>query len=68
MTVVVGAGISGLACARALRSAGLPVRVLDRGRKPGGRMASRRLQGRPVDIGASYFTAGDDDAFAALVA
>jgi predicted NAD/FAD-dependent oxidoreductase len=68
MTIVVGAGISGLACARALADAGLPVRVLDRGRKPGGRMASRTLQGRPVDIGASYFTLGDDAGFGALVA
>jgi len=39
--VVVGAGIAGLACARALTAAGYPVRVLDRGRRPGGRMSSR---------------------------
>ena len=64
--VVVGAGISGLACARALRDAGVAVRVMDRGRVVGGRMASRRLRdtgtpfdGRVVDIGASYFTARD---------
>ncbi len=57
--VVVGAGISGVACARALRLAGLPVRVLERGRVVGGRMASRRLHDRPVDLGASYLTASD---------
>lgn len=64
--VVVGAGLSGVACARELRAAGVPVRVLDRGRKPGGRMASRRLWDRPVDLGASYLTTSDDD-FLAVV-
>jgi predicted NAD/FAD-dependent oxidoreductase len=60
--VVVGAGVAGLACARQLRAAGVPVRVHERGRVTGGRMASRRLDGRPADIGAAYFTA-DDPAF-----
>src|SRR5919199_3224902 len=68
--VVVGGGISGVACARALRAAGVPVRVLDRGRRVGGRMALRRerLAGveHIVDIGASYFTVSDP-AFAAVV-
>lgn len=71
--VVVGAGISGLACARALHDAGIAVRVLDRGRVVGGRMASRTLRdtdtacdGRIVDIGASYLTAREEG-FAALV-
>ena len=59
--VVVGAGISGVACALELRAAGLPVRVIDRGYHPGGRMASRRLAGRPVDLGASYLTVTDPD-------
>src|SRR3954451_11556174 len=67
--VVVGAGIAGTACARALRAAGVPVRVLDRGRRVGGRMALRRerIDGveHVVDIGASYFTVSDP-AFAAL--
>lgn len=58
--VVVGAGLSGLACARALADAGVPVRVLDRGRAVGGRLASRRLAGRPADLGASYFTVTDE--------
>ena len=71
--VVVGGGIAGIACATELNRAGLPVRLLDRGRALGGRMASRTmrdtgtgLDGRPVDIGASYFTAQDPD-FATLV-
>lgn len=63
---VVGAGISGTACTRALRAGGAQVTVLDRGRAVGGRMASRRLAGRPVDTGASYFTA-DDPRFRAVV-
>jgi predicted NAD/FAD-dependent oxidoreductase len=64
--VVVGAGLAGVACALELRAAGLAVRVLDRGHRPGGRMASRRLWDRHVDLGASYLTASDDD-FLALV-
>lgn len=64
--IVVGAGISGVACARTVADAGLPVRLIDRGRRIGGRMASRRFGGRPVDMGASYFTVGDDR-FAAVV-
>ena len=64
--VVVGAGLAGVACARELRAAGVGVRLLDRGHVPGGRMASRRLWERRVDLGASYFTVSDDD-FAAIV-
>lgn len=59
--VVVGAGISGIACARALTAAGVAVRVLERGHVPGGRMASKRFAGRPADIGAAYFTTGDEE-------
>lgn len=57
--LVVGAGLSGIAAARALRAAGLPVTVLDRGKRIGGRMAVRTTEGRPVDTGASYFTVSD---------
>lgn len=63
---VVGAGLSGAACARALASAGVRVEVLDRGRGPGGRMASPHVDGRPVDLGASYLTTRDDG-FVAVV-
>lgn len=64
--VVVGAGIAGLACARELTTAGVRVRVLDRARAVGGRLASRRYDGRYADIGAAYLVA-DDPAFAQLV-
>ncbi|RAO60493.1 hypothetical protein LUPAC06_01116 [Micromonospora saelicesensis] len=64
--VVVGAGIAGVACAVELTRAGVPVQIRERGHVCGGRMASKRFQGRPADIGAAYFTATDPD-FAALV-
>ena len=67
-TVIVGAGIAGMACARALAEAGTPVRLLDRGRRPGGRMASRTLSGRATDLGASYLTAAEGSPFAVVVA
>ena len=57
--IVVGAGLSGVAAARTLRAAGVDVQVLDRGHHVGGRMATRRSDGRVVDTGASYFTVAD---------
>ncbi|WP_460607318.1 NAD(P)/FAD-dependent oxidoreductase [Jatrophihabitans fulvus] len=57
---VVGAGIAGAACAAALREHGLAVDVVERGRAPGGRMASPSVQGRRVDLGAAYLTVKDD--------
>nr|WP_296073105.1 FAD-dependent oxidoreductase [uncultured Actinoplanes sp.] len=60
--VVVGAGIAGLACARELVDAGVPVRVLERSGDAGGRLATLRRGDRPVDVGAQYVTA-DDPAF-----
>jgi predicted NAD/FAD-dependent oxidoreductase len=63
--VVVGAGLAGLACARVLVDAGHDVLVRERSRVVGGRFASQRLDGRPVDVGAAYFTVSDPD-FAAV--
>lgn len=65
--VVVGAGLAGVACAVELVAAGVEVRVLERARTVGGRMASRRIDGRPVDLGAAYFTVSDPE-FAQVVA
>jgi renalase len=71
--LVVGAGISGVTAAQSAIEAGSRVKVVDRGRRIGGRMASRRLRetgtaqdGRVVDYGASYFTVSDPD-FRAVV-
>lgn len=68
--IVVGAGIAGIACARCLHEAGLPVQVLERAPTPGGRMAvqlERLGEGRHwVDTGASYFTVRDEE-FAEVV-
>lgn len=44
------------------------MRVVDRGRKPGGRMSSRTINGRVVDLGASYFTAQPGTPFGDVVA
>lgn len=65
---VVGGGISGLACARAVQDAGGTARVIDRGRRVGGRLSSRTVDGRPVDLGASYFVVGEAEGFSHVVA
>ncbi|UEM21756.1 FAD-dependent oxidoreductase [Skermanella mucosa] len=60
---VIGAGLSGLACAERLAGRGLDVTVFDKGRAPGGRMATRRTDAEDAtlrfDHGAQYFTARD---------
>lgn len=56
---VIGAGMAGLACAGALRRAGAEVTVLDKGRRAGGRLATRRADGLLFDHGAQYATARD---------
>lgn len=64
--IVVGAGISGVACARELASRGVAVRVVERGRSVGGRLGVHCHDGRPADTGAAYFTV-DDVEFGAQV-
>lgn len=56
---VVGAGLSGLACALSLQRAGVAVQVFDKSRGPSGRMSTRRGEGWQCDHGAQYFTARD---------
>lgn len=56
---IVGAGIAGLACATVLASQGVAVEVFDKGRRPGGRTATRRTPYGSLDHGAQYFTASD---------
>jgi renalase len=54
--VIIGAGLSGLIAARELTAAGAEVIVLDKGRSPGGRLATRRIGGATLDHGAQFFT------------
>lgn len=60
---IIGAGLSGLACANALAREGASVRVYDKGRGPGGRTSTRHaeIDGRELsfDHGAQYFTVRD---------
>jgi predicted NAD/FAD-dependent oxidoreductase len=62
---IIGAGMAGLACADRLKAAGYRVRLFDKARGPGGRMATRRItlpDGREIrfDHGAQYVTARDE--------
>lgn len=54
--IIVGAGIAGLTAARRLREAEWEVVLLDKARKPGGRMAARQVGGIRFDTGAQFFT------------
>lgn len=64
---VIGAGISGLACAQALQNSGVRVTVLERSQGVGGRVATRRGDsGATFDHGAQHFTVRDP-AFQACV-
>lgn len=64
--VVIGAGLSGLTAARQLREQGLEVLLLDKGHKPGGRMATKSFEGARFDYGAQFFTVRSE-AFGAMV-
>ena len=55
--LVIGAGLAGLTAARDLRATGRRVLVLEKSRGLGGRAATRRWDGLPVDHGAQFFTA-----------
>lgn len=58
---IVGAGMAGLACARQLAWNGVNVQVFDKGRSPGGRVATRRVGTLAFDHGAQYATFATDD-------
>ena len=64
---VIGAGLAGLSCARALAAAGATVSVYEKSRGAGGRMATRRALATAFDHGAQYFTVRDVE-FARLLA
>ncbi len=54
--VIVGAGLAGLAAARRLSDEGVDVRIVDKGRSVGGRLATRRIGSASLDHGAQFFT------------
>jgi renalase len=54
--VVVGAGLAGLVAGRQLTEAGVAVVLVDKGRSPGGRLATRRIGAATLDHGAQFFT------------
>ena len=57
--LLVGAGIAGLMAARSLLDAGFGVKVLEKARGVGGRMATRRFGDAVFDHGAQFVTARD---------
>ena len=57
--VVIGAGIAGLMAAQSLSKSGHEVTVVDKGRSPGGRLATRRIDNATLDHGAQFFTVRD---------
>ncbi len=65
---IVGAGMAGLACAWRLHAAGAVVTVFDKGRQPGGRLATRRSGNLQFDHGAQYATARSPQFLAMLQA
>ena len=57
--VIIGAGMAGLTAGGVLRQSGWEVVLLDKGRIPGGRMATRREGESRFDHGAQFFTVRD---------
>ena len=54
--LIVGAGLTGLTAAHHLQEAGVDAVVVDKGRTPGGRMATRRVGEARFDHGAQHFS------------
>ena len=63
---IIGAGIAGLACARRLAAARRSPVLFDKGRRIGGRVATRRVDGLHFDHGAQYVT-GQGEGFAGVL-
>ena len=64
--LIVGAGIAGLSCAKVLVDAGKTVRLLERARGVGGRCATRRIDGQPVDHGLVFLHGQSPEFLSAL--
>ncbi|MCS6915124.1 MAG: phytoene desaturase family protein [Myxococcales bacterium] len=54
--VIIGAGVGGLSAAVLLAAAGLPVTVLERAARPGGKMREVMVGGVPFDAGPTVLT------------
>lgn len=66
-TQIIGAGLSGLIAGHLLAESGRSVRIVDKGRSVGGRLATRRIGEAKLDHGAQFFTARSER-FSAAVA
>lgn len=60
-TLIIGAGLAGLTAATRLTAAGHGVKIIDKGRGVGGRLATRRIGDATLDHGAQFFTVRGDD-------
>ncbi len=58
---VIGAGVAGLTCARALEESGILVRVLERSARVGGRVGTDVIDGFRCDRGFQYVNVGNPD-------
>jgi len=54
--LIIGAGMTGITAARALRHVGVEVMLVDKGRAVGGRMATRRIGEATFDHGAQHIS------------
>ena len=55
--VIIGSGLAGLRAGRLLQEAGHQVMILDKGRRIGGRMSTRRADGFLFNHGAQFINA-----------
>lgn len=58
---IIGTGMAGLSAAHTLRQAGCAAVLFEKSRGSGGRLASKRTDVGPVDLGAQCFTADTPD-------
>lgn len=66
--IIIGSGMAGLAAAGVARSAGRTVCVIDKGRRIGGRVSTRRAGGFTFNHGAQFLTARQPDFITACTA
>ncbi|ANV84146.1 hypothetical protein AWQ21_06985 [Picosynechococcus sp. PCC 7003] len=52
---IIGAGLAGIHCGRKIQRAGHQVALFDKSRGVGGRLATRRIEGLPLDHGLPYW-------------